>query len=205
MAKPIDLKGQSFGRLMAIKMVARSKRGDVMWECVCDCGNTVVINGFYLRNGDTKSCGCINHGMSNSPEYETWGQMLGRCNNKNNEHYPNYGGRGITVCEQWYKFDNFFKDMGNRPSLNYSIDRIDNDKGYFKSNCRWGTATEQARNQRLDKRNKTGMPGVYYRSRYDKYEVSIMANRKRFYVGYFNLLEDAIKAREQAELKYWNK
>lgn len=79
------------------------------------------------------------------PEYTIWGEMKARCLNKNRE---NYGGRGITVCSRWLRFEEFIKDMGTRPSKNHSIDRIDNDKGYFKENCKWATWKEQSRNKR---------------------------------------------------------
>lgn len=90
--------------------------------------------------------------MSETSEYLIWGLMKNRCTNKNAEDYERYGARGIFVCKRWVEsFENFFEDMGKRPSKKYSIDRINNDDGYYKENCRWATATEQANNKRISK------------------------------------------------------
>ena len=92
------------------------------------------------------------HGMSYSPEYETWKRLKQRCGNKNNTSYKNYGGRGIAVCDKWKNsFEYFFKDMGKRPTNKYTLDRINNDLGYFKKNCRWATRSQQNRNHRRNR------------------------------------------------------
>lgn len=108
----------------------------------------------------TRSCGCLReevikkggnfrHGLDNSPEHNSWVSMKNRCNNPNNRSYKNYGGRGITVCERWMEsFDNFMKDMGNKPGDQYSIDRRNNNAGYCKDNCKWSDKKEQANNRR---------------------------------------------------------
>ena len=118
----------------------------------------------------SKSCGCYQkevvkktmttHGYNSngviSSEYKSWHSMLQRITNPKNDEYQNYGGRGLTVCEEWKKFENFIKDMGNKPTPNHSIDRIDNAKGYYKENCKWSTKFEQAQNKQVTKRNTNG-------------------------------------------------
>jgi hypothetical protein len=154
--KLIDLTGQRFGKLVAIKPVGKNKSLNYLWLCKCDCDKEVVTGSNSLIKGNTKSCGCllIKHGHSHSerydgesPTYKSWVSMKQRCNNPKNPGYKNYGGRGITVCERWLKFENFLEDMGERPHR-LSLDRIDNNKGYYKENCRWATRNEQNRNQR---------------------------------------------------------
>lgn len=99
--------------------------------------------------------GQVTHQMTYSKIYRTWIAMLSRCRDLNNNNYHNYGGRGITVCERWYKFENFYEDMGDLPFYEAQIDRIDNEKGYYKENCRWVTCKENSRNRRSTKRHKT--------------------------------------------------
>jgi len=125
----------------------------------CDCGKQHKCQIGAVKNGSIKSCGCLNrelssersktHGMSKTLIYKTWNAMTERCLNKNHKDYKNYGGRGITVCEEWVgSFERFYSDMGDKPSKKHSIDRIDNEKGYSKENCRWATNAEQNRNMR---------------------------------------------------------
>jgi hypothetical protein len=108
----------------------------------------------HLANGKTKSCGCFRkesvtkHGQYRSVEYAAWRNILSRCDNPKDKRYANYGGRGIQVCERWKSFENFLSDMGTRPGLNYSIERIDNGGHYEPGNCKWATIAEQSRNKR---------------------------------------------------------
>lgn len=154
MSKLIDITGQKFNRLTAIK-----KKDGENWLFKCDCGNEKVINGYYVRKGKTKSCGCLNaelaskrlktHGLTNTREYGTWSKMKDRCLNPKEKAYKNYGARGITICNRWLEsFENFIGDMGLMPTQTHSLDRIDNNKGYFKENCRWATRKEQSVNKR---------------------------------------------------------
>ncbi len=162
MPKFVDLAGEKFGRLIAVRRTGTSKSGYALWLCICDCGKTIVVRGNNLTSSNTKSCGCFQkdrtveinttHGHGKKGQrpkiYKSWHKMIQRCINPNHKAYHNYGGRGITVCKRWRKFENFLEDMGEHPGKEYSIDRIDNNGNYCKSNCRWVTRKEQNRNKR---------------------------------------------------------
>jgi hypothetical protein len=153
----INLVGRRFGRLIVLEFAGTDK-GRANWNCQCDCGRSVLALGSSLRRGFTTSCGCYQieqtkkrntrHGLKGSRIYSIWGGMLARCERTQHKSYAYYGGRGITVCAEWHVFDVFLKDMGFPPSDFHTLDRIDNAKGYCKTNCRWATPTEQARNRR---------------------------------------------------------
>ena len=152
--------GQRFGRLTVVERVP--SRAEAHWRCLCDCGNTSVLRGSILRDGQVRSCGCylrdrlrrVNtvHGQAvrghMTPTYNSWMQMRRRCRDPKHGQWANYGGRGITVCDRWRdSFANFLADMGERPD-GTSIDRIDNDGNYEPGNCRWATPLEQSHNKR---------------------------------------------------------
>jgi len=164
MSTCINLTGVKFGELTVLYMdtiqtnIGKYKRP--RWVCQCSCGVVKSICGSDLRSGNTNSCGCkhytkvTKHNLCQSVEYKTWRSIKTRCLNPNFDQYDDYGGRGITVCDEWIdSFETFLKDMGSRPSNKHSIDRIDNDKNYCKENCRWVTRKEQCRNKRTNRIN----------------------------------------------------
>ena len=158
----IDLAGEKFGRLLAIRSEQRrtkSGRAKIYWVCSCDCGNQTIVEGSALKNGGISSCGCLQrerisartttHGQSKTRLYRIWGAMIARCNSSDLEVYRNYAGRGITVCDRWVNsFEAFRDDVGHPPTNKHTIDRINNDLGYFPGNTRWATPAEQSRNRR---------------------------------------------------------
>lgn len=161
--KLIDLQYKVFGKLTVLKRgenrVEPSGKTKVYWLCECECGVEKEYEGSSLREGTSKSCGCVkrklakninlSHNMSKSKEYKAWAKMKERCYNPNTERYLIYGGRGITVCDEWKNsFEKFYEDMGDKPSPQHSIDRINVDGNYEKDNCRWATEKEQALNKR---------------------------------------------------------
>lgn len=152
----IDYSGKKFGRLIIISPSISDKHGHTKWNCICECGNTIIVRTLLLTGGTTKSCGCYRkeivsnmfatHRKISSRAYRSWGSMKARCFNKFDKWYCRYGGRGITVCKRWMKFENFYLDMGERP-LGKSLDRINNNGNYEPANCRWATKTEQMGNK----------------------------------------------------------
>ena len=155
-----NLIGQTFGRLYVLERnhAVSGKNREANWFCRCECGNITSVRSYLLRKGHTKSCGCLviehaaqmnppKHGMYNTPTYHTWEGMKQRCLNPEATRYPDYGAKGITVCERWRIFENFLEDMGERPE-GKTLDRINPFGDYEPNNCRWATPKEQANNQR---------------------------------------------------------
>lgn len=153
-----DITGLRFGRLTVTGFSHYGPDHEQHWDCVCDCGKTCKPQKQGLRRGTSSSCGCYcaerrievstSHKMHNSPEYITWAGMKSRCKSPLHTGYKYYGGLGVTVCERWQLFENFFADMGPKPSPIHSIDRINPYGNYEPSNCRWATPKEQANNKR---------------------------------------------------------
>lgn len=170
MPRAIDLTGKRFGRLIVIGFSHRDQHKNKLWYCRCDCGNESIVRGGNLVSGGSTSCGCYRrerrtkHGHSKrgkiSPEYHAWQAIFQRCTNPNDVQWYLYGERGISICEGWHEFKNFFADLRKRPNRSYSIDRIDNDGNYscghcpectkneWVANCRWATKKQQSRNRR---------------------------------------------------------
>ncbi|TLQ03951.1 AP2 domain-containing protein [Marinilactibacillus psychrotolerans] len=139
------------------------------------------------------------------PEYFSWTGMKARCYNKNHTSYPNYGLRGIKICEEWLNdFGKFLEDMGKKPTENHSIERIDNDKNYSPDNCRWATHLEQSWNRGVYSNNKTGVIGVSWSKKDNKWWAEIKADGEKHFLGTYDDFEEATKARKEAEEKYHN-
>lgn len=188
-----DMTGFVVGRLTVLEFAGRDRGGNIVWKCRCECGNISMVSTARLREKQTFSCGCyikdvtsersITHGRAHTPECEAWRQMKQRCLNKKGRFYRNYGGRGISICQQWMNsFEAFYADMGPRPSKRHSLDRIDNDGNYEPKNCRWATKKQQSRNVRTNAKithdgqtltivewsEKTGIPYSRIRNRHKK-------------------------------------
>lgn len=158
-----DMLGRRFGRLTCIAFVGRKYANETtkdfryFWKFQCDCGCIVEKAAKSVRRTQEPSCGCatreriskasITHGMHKSIEYSVWQSIKDRTLNETSKSYWRYGGSGIGICDEWLVFENFYRDMGPRPSIRHSIDRIDNAKGYCKENCRWADAKTQCRNK----------------------------------------------------------
>lgn len=153
----IEMVGRRFGRLTVLRQ-AENHKDRVRWLCLCDCGKEHISYGTLMRSGHSKSCGCLDvdlkreratsHGLSKHPLHAIWKGILTRCDNPNREQWSDYGGRGITICDEWRDFVRFYEDMHAdwRPGL--SIERRNNDLGYGPKNCVWATRHEQAANSR---------------------------------------------------------
>ncbi len=194
--------GKTFGKLTVVS-TAGMKGKCRAWECECECGKFTVLRTSSLSR--TKSCGCLlgqhkklclyrdlardqakKHGMTKTPTYRTWCEMIQRCTNPKREKYARYGGRGITVCERWASsFESFMEDMGKRP-LGMTLDRFPNrDGNYEKTNCRWATSREQADNRSATKLNPDLINEIRRRFEHGESQTSI-ARRFSVTAGHVN-------------------
>lgn len=207
MPNKLQLKGKRFGLLMVLPEAGRDGQGNVTWLCICDCGKETTVRGNHLISNITKSCGCLigkkeTHGLSKSPEYHCWESIIQRCTNPNNSAFHNYGSRGITVCDRWLDFENFYADMGDRPE-GLTIERVANDGDYEPSNCIWATRSTQQRNHRVSSKNKVGVTGISVNKENNKYRVRIRVGNQYIHLGYFHDLDIAIAERKIGESRYW--
>ena len=218
-----DLTGQKFGKLTALYPVP-DKAHRARWHCVCDCGNEKDVLQQNLSNGHVRSCGCIlsdsslermiryndslgreSHRKTKTRLYKIWIGMKSRCYYKRTESYKNYGKRGIKVCDEWLHSYNAFSEwaLQNGYDDSLTIDRIDPDGNYCPENCRWTTMSIQEFNKRMSSKNTSGTTGVSYNKAMKKWVAYIRKDGKQYYLGGFDCIDDAIKARKDAEKKYY--
>lgn len=219
MKKCYDLTGEVYGRLTAIQRVPKpdkSKR-TAWWLCKCTCGKETIVSANRLTMGVTKSCGCLSaigkegnanrktHGGSKTRLYKEWIGMRGRCNNPKYIPYSRYGGKGIRVAKEWDESFISFRDWSyaNGYSDNLSIDRINPNGDYTPQNCRWVGKDIQSYNQGVKKNNTTGITGVSRHRANNKYVATIGYKGKQIYLGTFDTIEEAARARQDANLKYY--
>lgn len=204
-----DLTGNRYGRLLVESRSHKDTRGVFYWNCLCDCGKHHVVARNALQSGATKSCGCLNqemrisnnttHGLSKTRVYSIWSEMINRTTNPNHQHSEYYFDRGITVDERWRTFENFYNDMGE-PEKGQWLERVDNSKGYSKSNCTWTSISRQCSNRR-SLVNKSGRIGVYWQAKKGKWGTSMKVKGVQVAGKEFLVFEDACKYIEQLELE----
>lgn len=173
--------------------------------CQCRCGTVKEVNKWTVDTQQSTNCGCgrreallkanTKHGMRHTKVYNTWKRMRQRCTNNKVERFDNYGGRGIAICKAWGSFENFYADMGDPPSERHSLDRIDVDKGYSKSNCRWATPSVQAANTTKRADNTTGYTGVFKNG--SKWSAKLNWKKVTHHIGTFATPLEAAKARDK--------
>lgn len=207
MPKALDLTGQKFRKLTATKLTKeRGKRGERIWECLCECGKLTLVATGALTSGNTGSCGCAEgfrrHGGFGKGSYNTWRAMMRRCYNPKDKDYSKYGAAGVIVQTSWHDYLEFEKDMGE-PEGAQTLHRVDPYGDYTKENCVWASPTTQAREIRLTKRNKTGHIGV--RIRNGKYIAGITAQKKKIETTPRATLAEAVEDRRRLEHTYWGK
>ena len=202
-----SLIGQKFNRLL-IQDIFR-KDNKTYAHCLCNCGAEKDILLARIKNKNTQSCGCLHrellsalsstHHSSGTRLYNIWCNIKGRCKNSSHRDYCNYGGRGISLCKEWDNSFETFRDWAynNGYSDTLSIDRINVDGNYEPTNCRWTDSYTQNSNKRLNSCNKTGYSGIDFRENEKKYVVRKTIRGTRYYIGYFNTLEEAVIAKQK--------
>lgn len=217
MTKKLELTGQKFNKLTVLRE-GNSLPSKSRWICKCECGKIKEIVGTSLKNGKTKSCGClanefrkiagIKHGQTKNrkftKEYQTWCSIKDRIKNPKHNSYKLYINIIIKIEPEWINnFENFLNHVGKAPSKKHTLDRIDNCKGYVKNNLRWVYQTTQIINQKLKSTNTSGYKGVNYSKQRKKWRARIWINKKETQLGLFNTIEEAINARKTAEEIYY--
>ncbi|MBZ9622953.1 hypothetical protein G9F71_008805 [Clostridium sp. FP2] len=221
-----DLTGNVYGRLTVIKRAENDKWGKARWWCSCSCKNEnlVRVTGTDLTRKDrpTTSCGCFQkeraveantkHNLRGAKIYTVWASMNQRCSDSSQENYKFYGEKGITVCEGWKSdFITFYNDMYESYTRHIekfgeketTIDRIDCGGNYELENCRWATWDAQHLNTAMYETNTSGCSGAYWREHLQKYELRIHFLGKTLPLGCHTNLEDCIRIRKEAEIKYY--
>lgn len=204
--------GELFGRLTVLGDGKR-RNDRLYWKVSCSCGTVKDVRPDGLLSGLVVSCGChkreqhTTHGLSKIPGYVSFRGMNRRCSDVNDISYPNYGGRGIGIIEEWDTerggtVETFLADMGPCPE-GYSLERLDLDKGYSPDNCIWADRITQAANKRRMRNNSSGRTGVGWCGKIEKWRAILTRDGKIHRLGDYSKFEDAVKAREVAELKYF--
>jgi hypothetical protein len=188
--------GDRFGRLVVLEKTLTKSRAH--WICQCDCGNQKEIRSDSLYSGNTQSCGCLaiesaiiagknskTHGLRNHPLYSIWSNMKNRCYNPACKDYKNYSNSGITVCNRWLdSFENFYEDMKDSYVVGLTLDRKDNSLGYYKENCRWATAKEQAINRKTTHYINTPSGRMFIKEAAEKYGIERRTIHRRIRLGW---------------------
>lgn len=210
--KAVDITGVKYGRWTVVERSGSDKDSKPMWLCKCECGNSGIVNGAALKRGDSTSCGCYvrerstKHGMYKSRLNHIYRGMKQRCYNPQNGRYSYYGGRGIKICDEWLGADGFIHFMDWAIKSGYtddlSIDRIDSNGNYEPGNCQWVNEETQCRNRRVKATNKSGATGVTQRTA-TSWRAFIRYDGKNHNLGTFHSFDDAVRARKEAEEKYW--
>ncbi len=211
--KPVKIEvGRKYHHLRVLEQTSSNSSGDKRWECLCDCGNTAVVTSSNLHLERVKSCGCMakelqkvgctKHGKSYTNTYQSWKCMKARCLNPKSKYYSYYGGSGVVVCDRWLEsFENFLEDMGECPQ-DTSLNRVKGSKVYSKETCEWATKSVQGFDQKKRSTNTSGRTGVC-KTKSGSWLSQIRVNYKSIYLGTFKSYEKAVKAREDAEIKYF--
>ncbi len=217
--RAIDYTGLRFGAWTVLEVAGR-KRGHISWKCKCDCGTVRDLASDQFSSG-SKSCGCVSqvntrnrltiHGMTGTRLFRVWLGMLSRCRNPNDASYKNYGGRGIKFDPRWLDFRVFYEEVGQSYISGYTIDRIDNDAGYFADNCRWVPLSAQSANRRKGalwelkdepiSTNTSGVRGVVQDKKSGRWVAHMSVNGRQFHLGSFETIEEAAVCYRSAKAK----
>lgn len=223
-----DLTGKTFGRWLVLYQsedyIDKNGNHHAMWHCRCSCENATEkdVDQTRLKNGTCQSCGCIHremmkekhsrHNMTDSRLYRVWKGMKARCYIKSHIHYNIYGAKGITVCDEWKNDFRAFYDWAiqngydeNAGRNECMLERKDVNGNYSPENCCWANATVQCINQNLRRDNKTGIKGVNWDKTSNRWQAQLQINKKKVLNKYFVNFDDAVKARHEAELKYFGR
>ena len=223
-----DLTGRTFGRWLVLGQaedhIDKNGKHHAMWHCICSCENATEkdVSQRNLKSGTSQSCGCLHremmnenfstHGMTDSRLYYIWKGMNARCYVKSHNRYEHYGAKGIIVCDEWKNDFQTFYDWAiqngydaNASRNECTIERKNVNGNYCPENCRFASATTQCINQNLRKDNKTGIKGVNWDKYRNKWQAQLQINKKKVLNEHFHNFDDAVKARRDAELKYFNK
>lgn len=204
--------GDQFGRLTVVDRHSPVGDRNTKWKCLCSCGNISTPSTIVMTSGHTQSCGCYRseqvkassttHGATGTPTYNSWAAMKQRCYDPNKDKYQYYGGKGVTVCKEWLNdFAKFLADMGEKPK-GMSLERKDVTGDYTPANCKWDTFSRQSYNTGKNSNNTSGRTGVYLEPK-GLWRALLGLENELLYLGSYVTIDEAIAAREAAELKHY--